>query len=244
MLARPAKLGRRPGSDDTAALEDRQPINDALSLGHVVRHEQHGRTLVGEIADGRPEQPPTDRVDVVRGLVEDDDTAGLDGRHREGGQPFDTAGELLALDVAPLADVERLDEALTAGPDTVGVATPQLADEVDREPRRERSERQLGLRLERAQSARGRRIGHEIDLVERDRATVRCEQPDDLVDERGLASAVVPEQTEDLAGLDHDRDVVVGHDTGLAAGRPAVGLRQTGDPESHHSFPHLTTIDT
>ena len=57
-----------------------------------------------------PEQPPPQRVDVVRGLVQDHDPARPYRHHREPHQPLDPAREFRADGVAPLAEIERLDQ--------------------------------------------------------------------------------------------------------------------------------------
>ena len=216
------ELGRRPLGDDAAAVEDRQPVHRPLGLDDVVGDQEHGRALVGKRPHLLPEQPAPDRVDVVGRLVEDDDPAGDDGGHRERHEPLDAAGQLRAVGPAPLLERQRLDEALAPLADRGRARASQPADELDRLVGRQPVDRQLRLRLERAGLAGEARVGDRIAAVDPDRPGVGLEQPDDLVDERRLAGAVVAEQAEHLPGV--DRQV----DARRWPGRPGPGASASG----------------
>ena len=145
-----------------------------LGLDHVVGHQQHGVALVGEHAHGIPEQAAPHRIDIVGGLVEDDHAAGHDGRHGERDEPLDAAGELLAVGVEPLTDVQRLDEPLAARLHR-GLAPPRSWPSRSMAWRgRQAVDGQLRLRLERADLAGAGRIGDEVDAVDVDGAASRA----------------------------------------------------------------------
>jgi len=61
-------------------------------------------------------------------------------------------------------------------------------------------------------------------VVDQDLAVVGLHEPVEHVHQRGLASAVLPQQGADLAGLDHQVDVVVG-DQAAEALRDAAQLQ-------------------
>jgi hypothetical protein len=198
-----------------------------------VGHQQDGRALVGERPNLLPEQPPPDRVDVVRGLVEHDHPAGDDGGHREGDEPLHPAGESRPVGVHPLAQRQRFHQAVAPHAD-VGRSTPaQPADQLDRLARRQPVDRKLRLRLKRAHAPRIARIGDRVATGDQDRAGIREEQPDDLVDQRRLAGAVVAEQPQYLPGVGREGDLVVGAGGGSPPETRPVRLGHTLDLEQH-----------
>ena len=69
------EFGRRTLGQDTAMVENGEPIDRPLGLHHVVGDEQDGRALVGERPDLRPQKTSADGIDVVGGLVEHDQLA-------------------------------------------------------------------------------------------------------------------------------------------------------------------------
>jgi hypothetical protein len=89
-------------------VEDGQPVDGSFGLDDVVGHEQDGRAFVRERSNLGPQQPAAHRVDVVGGLVEDDQPARLDGGHAERNEPLDAAREAGAVRVAPLAEVQGI----------------------------------------------------------------------------------------------------------------------------------------
>jgi hypothetical protein len=103
----------------------------------------------------------------------------------------------------------------------------QAPDELDCLVRGEAVDRERGLGLDRARFPGERGVGDDVAAGEGDRPGVRQQQPDDLVDERRLAGAVVAEQPVHLARVDGEIDAVVGECSS------PVRLREAGDLEEH-----------
>src|SRR5205814_10505826 len=72
-----------------------------------------------------------------------------------------------------------------------------------------------GARDAGAAVALGPRV-RDVGAVQRDAALVRVQRSADAVEQRGLAGAVGPDQADDLAGVDRERDVVIGHESAEA----------------------------
>jgi hypothetical protein len=212
-------------------VEDRESVHRTLRLDDVVRDEEDGGALVAEGSHLGPEEAPSDRVDIVGRLVEDDETARGHRGHGKRDEPLHATREAPAVLVQPLADVEPVDEPGAAGPhvDRRGAADP--AHELDRLPRREAVDRQRRLRLDGAGAAGVAGVGHDVAATDQDPARIRPQEPNDLVDERRLPGAVVAEEPIDLARLHGERDPVV------RAGSLSVGLGEAVDLEQHlHPF--------
>jgi hypothetical protein len=147
--------------------------------------------MVGERPHLPPQQPAPDRIHVVGRLVEHHHASWRDGRHGKGHEPLHTAGEPGGIDIEPLPDLEGIDEALASMPHVRPGTTAQLADQVDRLPRRETVDRHLRLSLEGAQASREARVGDHVAPIDPDCPAARLQQPDHLVDESRLAGAIV-----------------------------------------------------
>jgi len=91
-------------------VENGQPIDGPLNLDDVVGDEQDCGTLIREESHLGPEQAPPHGVDVVGGLVEDDDLARFDRGHAERHEALDATREAGAVGVAPLAEVQGFDQ--------------------------------------------------------------------------------------------------------------------------------------
>jgi len=61
---------RRVGRQDPAAVEENEVVDDPLGFPHAMGHEQPARAVVGQAADGVPQEAPARGVDVVGGLVD------------------------------------------------------------------------------------------------------------------------------------------------------------------------------
>ena len=229
-VRRQARRGAR--RDDASTIEDHEAVDHALGLADVVRDEQHARTGIGQRPDLVPEQASPDRVDVVGGLVEHDQSAGEDRRHAERREACDAAGDLLRRGVRPRADVERVDEVLGARGDLRPAPAADPADELDRRARRQARDRDVRLGLDRGPPTREIGPGDRVDAVEGDRAGVGSDEADDLVDEGRLACAVVPEEADHLTGCHVEVDAVVR----LHAAAPGIALAESADREDGAGF--------
>ena len=79
-----------------------------------MRHQQYGAPPGSKLADLAPEEAAPERVDVVGRFVEDDQSARAHRGHAEPDEALDSAGQLLAKNVAPFPDVQSFDEDIGA----------------------------------------------------------------------------------------------------------------------------------
>ncbi len=78
-----AQLGRSPGGDDPAAIQDADPIGQPLDVREVVARQQDRRPRGAKVGDDRPGRRPGLGVHPGGRLVEDDDLGPPDERERE-----------------------------------------------------------------------------------------------------------------------------------------------------------------
>ena len=95
-------------------IDDGEPVDHALGLGEVVRDEEHSAPFGSKFVDHVPEQLATDRVDVVRGLIEDQQARAGDDRRSEPGEPAHPARSRVHGGMAEGLELEPLDEFLGA----------------------------------------------------------------------------------------------------------------------------------
>ena len=162
---------------------------------------------------------------------------GHHGGHGEGDEALDAAGEALAIRVQPFPDVQRIDEALTAGAHVGRAAAAELTHEVDGLARGQPVDGQLRLGLQRAGLAGVAWVRDRVTAVDADAARVGTQETDDLVDERRLAGTVVAEQAVDLAPLRVEGDAVVGAHAGTTPEGPSIRLGDLLDFEQHGGSP-------
>ena len=190
-------------------VEEHEAVDGPLGLSDVVCDEQNGRPALGNPANLVPQQAPSHRIDVVGRLVEDDESPRLGHRHGEGGQAGDAAGDLLRKLVRPLPHVENIDQFAGPGAHRPASAPSNPSRQLNRFARADAGDRHVRLRLDAYEPPGKLRLGHDVDAADGDRARVRSIQPDDLIDERRLAGAVVAEDSDHLAGFHVHRDSVV-----------------------------------
>ena len=221
------RRGRRALADDLAAPDDRDRVGDRLHLFQLVRDEYDRPAACPELAHD-PEQ--------VLGLARRQHGGGL-VQHEHAGlaqQGLDDLYPLLH------ADREILD--VRVGVDVQAVALGEFPDVPAGLPPVEQAEPPgalqpegdiLGHREDRDQHEMlvhhadpggdrvlGRPDGHGL-AVEPYLALVRLHQPVEDVHQRRLAGAVLAEQGADLAGLDGQVDVVIGHEAAEPLGDAA-----------------------
>src|SRR5215471_4823693 len=235
--------GRRPLPDDLAAPDDRDVVGDRLDLFELVRDEDDRPPALPQFAHD-PEQ--------VLGLAGGQHRAGLveDEHLRVAQQRFDDLDPLLHADrqlfhegVGIHAQAEPFGEREDL---TARLAPVEQA-------KRGQAERPLAYRLSAERDVLGHgedRHQHEVlvhhaDLgpdrvpgrvdgdrlvVEQDLALVGLHEPVEHVHQRGLARAVLPQQSAYLAGLDHQVDLIVGDQAPEA-------LRDTAQLKFHRQPP-------
>ncbi len=90
-------------------------MSDAVGLVHVVRREKHGDALgLIQVLDVRPELVAALRIEAERRLVEEQDLRRVQEAARDLEPPLHPAGELLHRRVAPLPELEQLEQRLRA----------------------------------------------------------------------------------------------------------------------------------
>ena len=179
------ELVDRAHLEDPAVVHDREPVAQDLGLFHVVGRQQHRAPVGLEPADEVPQRPPGRRVEAGRRLVEEDELRVVDERQRDRQALALAARQVLAAGVAPLAELERVDE-LVRRPGVLVEAAEEVDELGDGQLRveRRRLEADPDPRLERVGAAWRRRCRA------RDLAAVGRAQPLEDLDGRGLARAV------------------------------------------------------
>nr|BFF10470.1 hypothetical protein GCM10025699_17730 [Microbacterium flavescens] len=77
------QLGERAVGDDAALVEDRDPVGELLGLVEVLRGQQDGRPIRGELLDGIPHLDARLRIETRGGFVEEHDGRVADQAHRD-----------------------------------------------------------------------------------------------------------------------------------------------------------------
>ncbi|MCP6379714.1 hypothetical protein NL466_28890, partial [Klebsiella pneumoniae] len=67
--------------NDVTVVQDGEAVDRPFGLPHIVGHEEDRGSSIGQEADLVPQQATAYRVDVIGGLVEDDQAPGDDGAH-------------------------------------------------------------------------------------------------------------------------------------------------------------------
>ena len=182
-------------------VHDRESIAQDLGLLHVVGREQDRPAARLHAEDEVPQRAPSRRIEAGGGLVEEHELGIVDEREGHAQALALAAGQDPGLGVAPLAQVERLDQ--LGGRAGVAVeAAEQVEDLGDRELRIEGS----GLEAHPDPWLELVRAAGDIDPEHGDLAAVGRPKALEDLDRRGLAGAVGSEETEDLAGGDVEVD--------------------------------------
>src|SRR3712207_4961657 len=157
-----------------------------------------------------------------------------------------TAGQRLDL----LADVlDRLDPQLSELPGglVAHLLLVELAEDAPHRPRLARLATEVQIRRDVERGRHGKRLMHRLDAVslrierspqlnrvavEQDLALVGDDRPGQALDERRLARAVVPDDSEDLAGIEVEGGVVERRHVPVALGEVAA-LQDRSDAVAH-----------
>ena len=227
--------GRWGGPDHLATPDDTDPVADRLHLAELVGDEDDGGALRLEAAHDAHQLVDLLRRQHRRRLVEDQDL-------RVAGEGLDDLDPLLHTDRDVLDEGIRIDPQLVALRELAHLTTSGLAVEHPEAPGPFVTEHDvLGDGENRHQhevlvdhaDPCGERVPGTIELdllpVEHDLALGRREQPVEHVHQGRLAGAVLPEETVDLARLDHQVDPVVGREAAEPLGQ-ALDLEPHGSP--------------
>ena len=185
--------------DDEAVADQDDPVGVQVGLFEVVRREQHRTTLLGVLADGRPERAATLHVHAGRGLVEQEQRRVGEQRHREAQSLLLAAGALGHPAVGDADDAGALEhgvDRLGVGEQARGVLNGLADREVLEQPAR--------LHHGGDQAARdGLPRLHPEDL---DVTVGGARETQDHVDRGRLPGAVGPEERDHLARFDLEVD--------------------------------------
>ncbi len=209
-LRRAGQVGRAPSSDDPSAgpvtvVDHDDAVAQPFGLFHEVRDEHDCHTGVANVLDQRPCLPSGRRVQTGGQLVEDDDLGTSDQRERNGKPLLLAAGEFGEADGRVLGQPEPGEQFAPVGGLGVeareqrhrlghGDLVLQLALlQLGTEHRRHRGPVVMGIPTE---HPHGPAVGHPQAL--------------DAFDGGGLTRAVRPEDPEDLARFDGERDAADG----------------------------------
>ena len=198
---------RRVERDDPTGVDDRDAVAEALGLVEVVRGDEH-RHL------GSPPQPgdsveelgADQRVEPDRRLVEEEHPR---ARHERAGDleppPFAAAVRADG-PVDELGEVERRGELVDPRLRLALVDAPQAGVDLEVPPSGERAVDDGFLEHDAARAPRRKRVLRDVETGDLGRPARRRDGRRQHADRRGLARAVRPEQSEDLARLDVEVD--------------------------------------
>ena len=191
------ELVERALVDEPALAEDPDAVAQRLDLAQDVRREEHRLPACLRLVHRLAERDLHQRVEAARGLVEHEQI----GTRRERVHELDLLA--VALRQRPHL-LRRLHmEAIEQHRAVLGVdAAVHPAEEVERLFRGERRPERGLARDVRDPAVRGNRIAPRVDAEQRRRARGRPVQAEQAADRRGLARAVGPEESVDLAGRD------------------------------------------
>jgi hypothetical protein len=164
-----------------------------FGLEDVMCHQEDRRAYAHELAHLLPQKAPPQGVDIIGGLIQNDDPAGLDRGHAEGHQAAHAAGKGLGRLARPFVHLQLLEEIPGPRPYPGGVTTAHAADQLDGLPGRQAADRHLGLRLERTRLPGISGTCSNVNAVDGDAASVGPDQADDLADQCSLAGPVGPQ---------------------------------------------------
>ena len=204
-----------------------------------MRGQQHGDAVVLERADHFQKLRGRVRIEAGGRLVEDRDR---DVLHQDFGKAEPLAhaarerADPLDADIAETDAVERGDDPLVADARLDADQGRGVAQVVER---RHVVVEADGIGQIADQALDLKRLARRIVAEHADAAAGHIGQAEHHQDGRGLARAVRPEQAEDLAASDRERNVVHGGDAAIALGQP-LGL----DDGVGHRRPNLATAPT
>ena len=104
-------------------LDQHDVVGKCVGLLQVLRGQQHGHAVRDQLADGRPNDLPTARIEAGGGLVENQQLRRIDQPGREVDAATLAAGDVLDQLVAELADVETLYQLVDRGERGAAVAS-------------------------------------------------------------------------------------------------------------------------
>ena len=107
--------GGRVDRDDPPAVDDRDPVGEALGLLHEMGHEEDGDAPIADRLDELPRLAASLRVEARRQLVEDRDLRLADEGKGDREALLLAAGQLPVLRVALLGQPEVVDEGIGIG---------------------------------------------------------------------------------------------------------------------------------
>ena len=191
------QLGEGAVGDDPSLVEDRDPVGELFGLVQVLRREQHGRALPGELLDAVPHLDARLRVEPGGRFVQEDHRRLADQAHRDVEAAAHASGVRRHPSVRRLGELEAGQQVVGDLPDVVQVPQPGHQHEVlapgeDLVHGRELPGEADGL-------PHVGRLRGDVEAIDGRRPRVGLEQRGQDLHDRGLAGTVGAEQGEDAA---------------------------------------------
>ena len=192
-------------------IDDRDAIAELVGFVHVVRRDEHGQLALRlEPLEHFPHVHARHRIETGRRFVEKEDPRLVNQASRDFDAPPHAAREVLHLFVAPLRQLDRVEQFVDQPLPLFARDAVQLGvdDQVFFDAQFEIAGHRLRDDADRMAHAVG--LLDHVEAVNHGRAGCRRQQRRQHADQRRLAGAVWSEQAEELAGLDAERDAFDG----------------------------------
>src|SRR6185436_11504460 len=208
---------------------------EPVGLVHVVRGQDEGEAAAVQPLQRLPQQPARLRVEPGRGLVEQHHLRIVHQRARDHDALLLAARKRRRLGVRLVGDLQLVEQ-----PRRARLALPRLQPEVAAVEHEQLAHGQLAvevahLRHDGEAPLHPARVLAHLGAGHHDAAARRPHQRADAAERGALARSVRPEQPEELAGLDAERDAAHRLDRRPLA-RAGIGLRQVLDDQGAHGF--------
>ena len=191
------ELGEGAVGDDPALVQDRDPVGELLRLVQVLRGEQDGHPLSGQVLDGLPDLQASLRVEPGGGFVQVDHRRVADQAHRDVEPPAHPAGVGGRPASARLGEGEARQQVVRDRPGIGEMTQPGDQDQVLSSGQDLVDRGELSGEADRLADVRGP-VG-DVEAVDRRAAGVGGQQGGQDPHDRGLARSVGAEQGEDAA---------------------------------------------
>ena len=206
-----------------AVVDDRQAVAELVGLLHVVRGEEDGLALLVELAEDLPQRETALRIEAGGGLVEEQRGRTVHDRPRDHEALRHAARERGDRFRRPLAEAELLEQTRGLGPGRLRGHPEESAVEVEVLPHAERAVERVALGHHADHLLRRGGVLDHVDAAD-ERPAARGDDPGGQHARRGgLAGTVGAEQTEDLALVHLEVEIVDGADVTVVDLRELVG---------------------
>ncbi len=192
-------------------VDDRNALRRPIGFVHVVRRQEHGDALgFIEVPDVRPQLIPRLRIQSERRLVEKQDSRRVKQTACNLEPAFHPARKLLHRSVAPIPQLEQLEQQLDPFTPNLARHVIQHAVQVHVLVGGQLVVEARILEHDPEPPARVERTRHRIEAIKAHRSAGGMQQRRQHLDRRGLAGAVRSQKGEHFARVDVERHAVNG----------------------------------